>query len=630
MIQKNHGGKNHVDSSIRTQIQLKERIFIFLGIIVLIFIVYIIYLFNLQIVKGLEYKKKARNLTRREIIIPAQRGEIYDRNYDIPLVENVESFAISIIPGDIPDSEKIKIFKRLSRVLKIDVSYIEKKVPAKYYHLYQPIEIESGVSFDIVAYIAEHSEDFPGVSWRSKPKRKYRLSKSMAHILGYTGDITKEELQILYNEGYSPGTIIGKSGIERQYDRILRGKDGKRFKIVDVKERSLRDEKVEEISPVPGRNIVLTVDRRIQELSEKALGPRIGSVIVLKPSTGEILAMASYPRYDPNIFEGEDSEKLYKQLLLDPSSPFLNRAIQSAYPPASTFKVIMTGAFMEEVPNAKERTFTCTGSLQYGDRVFRCWRKNGHGTLNLFQGLAQSCDVYFYNVGLELGVERIVSYARDFGLGSLTGIDLPGEVGGFVPTPEWKEKVHHMKWLGGDTINLSIGQGYITLSPIQMADMVAMVVNEGTIYKPHLLKEIRDPSTGKLIKEYQKEILHRSHIKKGTFIELQKAMRGVVTEGTANVVITTKAVEVAGKTGTSETAMEDRFHSWFAAYAPYKTDNPDERVVVVVMVEAANEWEWWAPKAANIIFQGIFAHQNFEEAVATLKPWYMKSIRSLE
>jgi len=605
----------------------KRRIYTIVVLIAGIFLLYTVYLFNLQIVKGFVYKEKAKEVTRREIIIPAQRGEIYDRNYNLPLVENIESFAVEITPGEISNKLRNIVYDRISKLLDIKKSLILKKIPPKYYHLYQPIEIKSGIGYGKIAYLAEHIDQFPGVSWYNKPIRKYRSPKSLSHILGYVGNITNEELQILYNQGYSPGTVLGKSGIEKEYDELLRGKTGKKFKIVDVKERTLKEKHISEIDPVPGKNIVLTIDRDIQILSEKALGPRIGSVIVMKPATGEVLAMVSYPWFDSNIFSRDGSEKLYKKLSLNPASPFINRAIQSAYPPASAFKMIMTTAFIEEEPNALTTTFTCTGSFKYGDRIFHGWKKTGHGTLDLFEGLAQSCDIYFYNVGLQLGVEKITSYMRDFELGRRTGIDLPGEVSGFIPTPEWKEKVHHMKWLGGDTINMSIGQGYMTVSPIQMADIVSMIVNEGTIYKPHLLKEVRDPVSGRVLMRKEPDILHTSHINKSTFRLVQQAMRGVITRGTAHVVITTKAVESAGKTGTSQTGIKDRFHSWFAAYAPYKTDNPDDRIVVVVMVEAANKWEWWAPKAANIILQGIFAHQNFRDAVKTLNPWYIRGIR---
>jgi penicillin-binding protein 2 len=283
----------------------------------------------------------------------------------------------------------------------------------------------------------------------------------------------------------------------------------------------------------------------------------------------------------------------------------------------------MSTALVDEEVIPISRQITCEGKIFYGDRVFHCHlRKTGHGPLDLFGGLAESCDVYFYTVGDELGVERIVYYSREFGLGQPSGIDLPGEANGFLPTPEWKQRTQAMIWLGGDTLNISIGQGYLLVTPIQMANIVAMIVNQGRVYRPHVLKEVRDPVTGDLIRETEPELLRVSPIRPETFEIVQQAMRGVVTEGTADVVLTTEAVEVAGKTGTGEAGFEDRWHSWFAAYAPYETDDPEERVVVVVMVEAENEWEWWAPKAANVIFQGIFAGQTYEEAVETIRPWW--------
>nr|MQY77140.1 penicillin-binding protein 2 [Spirochaeta sp.] len=443
---------------------------------------------------------------------------------------------------------------------------------------------------------------------------------------------TWEEIQVLYNRGYSFGTVLGKNGIEKQYDQVLRGRDGTRFRLVDVRERSLKQKSSEDIPPVPGNNLVLSIDRNIQHLSEQALGERIGSVVVVKPATGEVLALVSYPTYDPNLFFTDKAAAEYNRLSLDPASPFLNRAIQSSYPPASAFKMIMSTAVAEEEVFSLNQTVNCTGEIEYGDRIFHCHlRKTGHGPVDLFSGLAQSCDVYFYTVGDALGVERISYYARDFGLGAVSGLDLPGESGGFVPTPEWKEKTHHMKWLGGDTINLSIGQGYLLVTPLQMANIVAMVVNEGKIFRPHLVREIRDPVSGEIITKVTPELIHTSHIRKSSFRTVQKAMRGVITEGTAKVVLTTEAVEIAGKTGTGEVGKEDKWHSWFAAYAPYETDNPEDRVVVVVMVEAENEWEWWAPKAANVIFQAIFAGQSYQEALDTLKPWwYVKWLQEQE
>jgi len=291
------------------------------------------------------------------------------------------------------------------------------------------------------------------------------------------------------------------------------------------------------------------------------------------------------------------------------------------------FKIVLTTAIVEGASIPVTRAVRCTGKLEFGDRVFNCWEKKGHGYLDLRGGLAQSCDVYFFTMGNELGVDTILSFARDYGVGSLTGIDLPEERPGFLPTPEWKQKARHMKWLGGDTLNLSIGQGFLTMSPLQMANMVALVANGGVVYRPRVLKETRDPQTGAVITAAAPEVLHTSSVSGETFRQVQEAMRAVITEGTAAPVITTRAVEVAGKTGTAEIGVTGSWHSWFAAYAPFHTDRPEERVVVVVMAEASDTWEWWAPKAANLIFQAIFAGQGFEEAVAAVKPWYSGAIR---
>ncbi|GAB1482796.1 hypothetical protein MASR2M78_16120 [Treponema sp.] len=374
-----------------------------------------------------------------------------------------------------------------------------------------------------------------------------------------------------------------------------------------------------------GKNLVLTIDRSIQTLAEKALGERMGAVVVMKPTTGEILAMVSYPWYDPNIFNQSRVGNQYQALLDDPKKPFLNRAIQSHYPPASTFKIVMTTGILAENSFPPEKTVDCDGELNYGDRVFRCHiRRPGHGPLNLHDALAQSCDVYFWIVGRDfLGVERIVSYARDFGFGTATGIDLPGEIAGFVPTPQWKDRRFHEKWLGGDTMNMAIGQGYTLTTPLQMADMVAMTLNDGVIYTPHVLKEIRDPITGAIITSVRPTVLHKSEVSPEIFATVRENMRGVVSEGTARFPVNIKAVEIAGKTGTGEVGLADHWHSWFAAYAPYKTDNPDERIVVAIIVEASNKWEWWAPYASAIIYQGIFAQQSYEEAVKALGFQYL-------
>ncbi len=592
---------------------------------IMMFLLYIGYLFSLQIVDGYFYSMRSEQVTQRSSVIPAVRGQIFDRHYDEPLVVNVDSFAVYINPFNIPRGEHDAVFERLASFLSISAAEIHRRVPTSRYGVYQPIEIQGGVPYDRITGLAERIDAFPGVFWESKPVRRYVNGDSMAHILGYVGDITPEELQVLYNRGYTANSVLGKSGIEQQYDQLLRGADGRRFRMVDARGRQVGEGSRDDIPPELGNNLVLTIDRTIQQLSEKALGERIGSVVVLRPHTGEVLALVSYPRYDANVFSTTDRSRAFSQLSVDRRAPFLNRAIQSSASPASSFKVVMTAALLEEKTFSPTQTINCTGSRAYGNRVFNCHVSYGHGSLNLYQGLAQSCNIYYYTVGTDyLGERNIINYARRLGLGQRSGIDLPGEVAGLVPSPEWKVDTFQTPWVGGDTVNLSIGQGFIEATSLQMANMVAMIVNDGVLYRPHILKQVRNPITGQIIHEIEPEVAQTAEMSRETFEETRRAMREVITNGTANVVITTRAVEVAGKTGTGQTGVEERLHSWFVAYAPYNSQNPEDQVVVVVMVDAANDWEWWAPKAANIIIHGILTNQDFEHTIRSLRPlWYL-------
>jgi penicillin-binding protein 2 len=606
------------------------RIHILRILFILIFIGYAARLFGMQILSGEMYVARAQDIARRTAVIPAQRGEIYDRNFNRPLVLNADSFVVSITPAEVPRGEIADIISRAARILDIPREQIERRIPSQYYYLYQPVEVASNVSFATIASLAENVDSLPGVSWQSKPIRNYPETGSLSHIIGYVGDITRDELTMLYNRGYQQGDVIGKAGIERQYDELLRGKKGRETRTVDVRGRRIAGD-VNYIREPPeiGKNLVLTIDGAVQTLAERALGNRMGAIVVSRPSNGEILAMVSYPWYDPNLFSRSDMGNEYQVLINDPNKPFLNRAIQSSYPPASTFKIVMTTGILAENAFPPEQQVDCLGELTYGDRLWRCHiRKPGHGRLNLQQAMAQSCDIYYWNVGRDyLGVERIVSYAREFGFGEISGIDLPGEIGGFIPTPQWKDRRFHERWLGGDTMNMSIGQGYTLVTPIQMANMVSMVVNNGVIYQPHLLKEVRDPLTGAVEEETSRRVIHESDIRSEIFARVRRDMRSVISEGTARFPLNIKSVEIAGKTGTGEIGLQNKWHSWFAAYAPYETDKPEEQVVVSIIVEAVNNWEWWAPYASAIIFQGIFADQTYEEAVRALGLQYIMPIQ---
>jgi penicillin-binding protein 2 len=606
----------------------KGRILALGALISLVLFFYIVHLFLMQIVNGGQYKKRAAIISQRAMTLFAKRGEIFDRNIDVPLVDNIDSFQVDFNPADVQSNKIPLVLSKLSSLIKVPFTDLDSKIPASSYHVFQNIEIKKGVDFADISKIAERIDELPGVSWEDDPIRHYVDTGSLANVLGYVGNITQEELQVLYNQGYGIRSIVGKNGIEKKYDLVLRGKNGKIFRTVDVNGRRVANATENEIPPEPGKDLVLTIDRRIQRLAEKALGPRNGSVIVLKPSTGEVLAMVSYPYYDANKFYTDQASTYFNQLETDPAFPFLNRPIQAAYPPGSTFKIIMTTAALGDKVIDPDKKIFCGPSYKLASQVYKehIWPL-GYGWIDLGSALADSADVFFYQLGQEyLGIDRIDDYSKRFGLGQPTGIDLPDEVSGLLPTPKWKERVLNYPWLGGDTVNLSIGQGYLLVTPIQMADAVAMIVNNGKIFRPFLVKEILDPITKKPLQTIKPELEYEINLPSEIWKEVRADMRGVITKGTAAVVMTTRAVEIAGKTGTAEDGKKGSSnHSWFVAFAPYNETDPSKQIVVVVQVEKTNKWEWWAPKAANIIFHGIFKHETYEEAVKDLHPWYMPS-----
>jgi penicillin-binding protein 2 len=594
-------------------------------LILAVFLGYIGYLFSLQVVRGYIFELRAEQVTRRSLVISAPRGQVYDRTVGTPVATSRESFAIDINPAEVRPDEIDALFSRVADQLGIDVNSIYEKIPERRYSVYQPIEIASGLSFGSITYFAERKEMFPGVSWRIKPVRYYPDGDAFAHVLGYVGDITPEELQILYNRGYTQSSVIGKAGVELQYDDVLRGSDGRQYRTVDVRGRRVGESEIADIPPEQGLDIVLTLDRRIQKLTQEALGERIGAALVLRPATGEILAMVSYPSFDANLFYEEGGGDYFTEVSLDPRGSFINRSIQAQESPASTFKVLMTAAVVEEHAFPLDQTVFCPGYRQYGNRVFACHKQFGHGDLALMDALAESCNVFYYTMGTDyLGRDTIIEYATRFGLGERTGIDLPEERPGLIPTPEWKERVWNTPWVGGDTVNMSIGQGYVQVTPIQMANLVAMIVNDGVVYQPHVVSEIRDPVTHEPLQTFEPEVLRTSSMHQETFEFVKDAMRNVVVNGTPAVVMTTNA-PMGGKTGTSQTASEERKHSWFIGFAPYGSENPEDYVVTVVWVDAANEWDWWGPYATNIIVHGIYNNLDYQQTIADLRtrrdPW---------
>ena len=609
------------------------KIFILLIILILFFVIYVYRLFSMQIVQGEHYRSQSQRISSQITVIPAQRGEIFDRNALLPIVINTDSFAVEVTPGEIPKERYDTVILKLSQYLGISKTEIDKKIPKNMRRSYSNVQIKSNVPFTVISNIAENKIDLPGVSWVSKPTRNYQHTGSMSHIVGYVGDINQDEMTVLYNQGYKKTSIVGKTGIEKQYDALLQGKEGREMSTVDVHGRIISDTPIVE-PPEMGKSLVLTIDSDIQKLVEEALGDRVGASVVLKPATGEVLAMVSYPYYDSNIFSSDDAGIEYAKLVNDTTKPLLNRAVQVSYPPASTFKIIMSAAMLQENAFPASKKIECKGVMVYGGRKFHCHvHEPGHGWLDLKNAMAQSCDVYYWTVGRDyLGIEKIASYAREFGFGKSAQIDLPSQVAGLVPTADWKEKKYHEKWLGGDTMSCSIGQGYMEATPLQLANMVAMVSNEGVIYKPHILKEVRDPVSGNVIQEVKPQILTESTIDHDVWKQIQEAMRYTVTDGTPQYPMHNKIVKIACKTGTAEVEPyssrkeNQSWHSWLVAYAPYDAP-PEDRVCVATIVEACNKWEWWAPYCTNIIIQGIFANQNCEEATRALGFSYLTNTR---
>ena len=606
------------------------RLLIIQIIIASLFFIYVYTLFSLQVLQGNEYRSQSKTISSQVKIIPADRGEIFDRNAMLPMVINSDSFAVELTPGEIPKNYYDTVTSKLAALLEISKFDIDKKIPPSMRNSYSSIQIKANVPFEIISNIAENKTDLPGVSWISKPIRNYVEQGSISHVVGYVGDITQDELNRLYNKGYTKNSIIGKTGIESQYDEFLQGTPGRESKTVDVRGKIISDAPIIQ-PPKMGNNLVLTIDSTIQKLAEQTLGNRVGAIVVLKPSNGEVLAMVSYPYFDPNIFNTEQAGEYLQKLSSDEQGrPLINRAVNAVYPPASTFKIVMSTAMLQENAFPNDKKIECKGRMAYGNRIFHCHIKTpGHGWLDLKNAFAQSCDVYYWIIGRDyLGINKIASYAREFGFGQSAQIDLPSQQIGFVPTAEWKERRYHEKWLGGDTMSASIGQGYLLATPLQLADMVCMVTNSGVVYKPHLLKEVRDPVTSEVLIETKPEILLKSDIDKSVWKEMQETMHYMITDGTAQYPMNNKIVKAAGKTGTAEVApYKTSWHSWMVCYAPY--DAPvEDQVVISTIVEACNPWEWWAPYATNIILQGIFAKQTYEQAVKELGFTYLMKNRN--
>ena len=548
----------------------------------------------LQLVEGERYFRISQNSRLQLLPLSSPRGLILDRRGE-KLAGNEVLFSVGVVPSNVFNLEEL--LPRLTQALDIDKQRIREKLQEAP-NFFRPVFLKENVDMPTITYLLEREKEFPGVVIIAQPVRSYPYKMVAAHVFGHLGEVDQAELSMSSGIGIELGDLVGKMGIEKVYNLYLQGEKGGRQVEVDAYGRSLRI--ISEKDPLPGDNIHLTVDLRIQKIAEEELGQRRGVVLIGDPETGELLALVSHPGFDPNLFSRGISEDEWDRLKQDSGNPLENRAIRGEYSPASTFKIILTIAALEENIIKKEDTFFCPGGLLVGRRIFKCWKEEGHGRLDLEQAIIHSCDVFFYQLGLKVGVEKMIEYAELFGLGKVTGLNLMGEKYGLLPTSDWKLKNRGEVWYRGDTANLSIGQGYILVTPLQMLRVISAVANGGSLVKPYLVKKIENLE-GEVIKDFSSPKKKKISLSSSTLSFLKKSLRGVVREGTGWRA-EDRIVKISGKTGTVELSEGERPHNWFVGYAP--SDNP--RLAIVVLVEHREEDISIAAQIAGKIFSQTF------------------------
>ena len=544
---------------------LDSRLKFFLGLMALSVLILITGLYFCQIYQSDKYVRLAHSNRLRMIRFPAPRGEIFDRN-GVPLAVNDTTFSIMGYPLDLNTPEKLE---HLSKILKrhgipFEVSDLEKTIKQQRLAPYRVMKIVPNLTMTQMAeLIADYEfprELFPLSVWR----RTYPAGTTAANIIGYVGEISETELKLRSEEGYRGGDTIGKSGIERSYEAELSGSPGQEALEVDARGRKIRT--LDANPAVKGENLRLTIDMGAQKLAVELLKNWKGAIVAMDVHTGAVIALASSPVYDNNPLSWGVSGREWNAIMNDPERPMLNRAIAGVYPPASTFKAFMSIAALEENAITPSTMISCRGGLRFGAHLFKCWKHSGHGSLNVIGGLQHSCDVFFYQTGLRTGIDDLIKWGRKFHLGEPTGIDLPGESGGNIAGPEWKMRRFKSAWAGGDTVNYSIGQGYMLMTPIQIAREYAAIANGGKMVTPHLCAKSYKAPEDIGLNPAKLEIVRRG-------------LEAVVSRGTGSRA-GRFGVHVAGKTGTAQNSHGDD-HALFAGYAPAE----DPKYVAVAVIE---------------------------------------------
>jgi penicillin-binding protein 2 len=569
----------------------------------------IIRMWYLQVIRGDELKQRSENNSVRLRKITPSRGLIMDRN-GVVLVDNQPAFNIIYVPNRAKDINDI-LAKMEHLYTERSMSFSSDFLLNKKVKPFVPIRLEKNINRTKLAVVETNSINLPGVAVEVIPVRKYDNGMMISQIIGYIGEISPQELEKDEAGDYAAGDLVGKHGIEKYLDPYLRGKNGAEQVEVNAMGKTIKT--LGTIEPIPGYNVVLTVDSLLQKTAWEAINGKPGSIIVMDPRDGSVLAMVSSPSFDPNLFFGGISFEDWERLSNDPLYPMENRAISGQYPPGSTYKPIIAAAALQAGIITPDTTFFCDGTFTLGNRTFRCWQKHGHGSVNLHRAIVESCDVYFYNVGKMLGVDKLNEYARGFGLGQQTGIDLPREKAGLIPSQQWKMQRFKEKWHQGETVSISIGQGYNLVTPLQILNAYCCLANGGTLYRPRIIKQINMPD-GKPYKIFGPEKKGVIPISKKNIDLLTYALWGVVNEGRGTGYALKRAeADVCGKTGTSQVvglpsdekarrlkqmALRFKDHALFVCFAPYK--NP-EIAIAVVMENAGGGGATAAPVARKII-----------------------------
>jgi penicillin-binding protein 2 len=569
----------------------------------------------IQIWKGEDFRILSETNRIRLVEIVPPRGKILDTRRRT-LADTRPSFDVTVIPEEIPDSTLL--VEQLEGLSPLPVDLLRDRIQSmKSATPYRSFTLWKDATWETIAYLEANRLRIPGVLLQVNQIRDYLCGDLLAHLIGYVSEINQQELSSDRNQGYRMGDRIGKVGIEASWEQELRGVKGGRQIEVDARGRQIRI--LDRQDPVSGKTLVLCLDQKIQEAARAAFGEQQGVAVAADPRTGSMLCYVTIPTYDPNHFVGGILASEWKALSTDPGHPLNNRGVQGLYPPGSVFKIVMSVAGFEEgLINPSQRVF-CTGSYQLGSHTFHCWRKHGHGSVDFHRALVESCDVYFYQLGQRLGIQRIHDYATRLGLGRKTGIQIGGEMEGLIPSPAWKKKRFKAPWFEGETLSVSIGQGAIQVTPVQLLTMVCAVANGGKVWKPRLVQDVEYPD-GRPYQQYPPQLLEETRIDPKALAEIHAALRDVVEapNGTGKRARLPN-VEVAGKTGTAQVvgldvpssggghkSKERKDHAWFVCYAP--AGEPE--IAVVVLVEHGGHGGEVAAPIARQILEAYFQGRN--------------------